>query len=81
MAVSKKRDKTVSKVPRNIGKPDSENPRWLLPTAITALIVGPVWIVVSYIWRGRYPFPIDNWNIVIGFVFMGGAMVLLTRWK
>jgi len=81
VAVSKKRDKNVSKVPRNIGKSDSENPQWLLPTAITALILGPLWIVVSYISRAQYPFPIGNFNIVIGFVFMTGAMALLTRWK
>lgn len=81
MAVSKKRDKSAYKVPRKVGKSDSQNPRWLLPTAITALIIGPLWIVVYYISRGSYPFPITYWNIVIGFVFMGGAMALLTRWK
>lgn len=81
MAVSKKRDKNVTKVPRNIGKADSQNPRWLLPTAITSLVIGPLWIVVYYISRAQLPVPIGVWNIVIGFVFMGGAMVLLTRWK
>ncbi|WP_062070560.1 cell division protein CrgA [Demequina sediminicola] len=81
MAVSKKRDKNVYKAPRNIGKPESENPKWLIPTALTMLIVGVVWIVIYYITQANYPLPIANWNIVVGFVFLGTGMVLLTRWK
>lgn len=80
--VSKKRDKGVYKAPRNVGKPKtSENPRWLVPTAISLLVLGVAWIVVYYISRAQLPIPIGDWNLVIGFVFLGGAMVLLTRWK
>lgn len=81
MPVSKKRDKNVYKVPRNAGKPATENPRWLVPTALSLLGAGLAWIVVYYITAGQWPAPIGVWNIVIGFVFMGAGMVLLTRWK
>ncbi|WP_062077263.1 cell division protein CrgA [Demequina globuliformis] len=81
MAVSKKRDKDVYKAPRNIGKPESENPKWLVPTALTLLIVGLTWIVIYYITAANWPLPIGNYNLLIGFVFLGGGMVVLTRWK
>lgn len=83
MAVSKKRDtKKTFKAPRNLGKPETDNPKWLLPTALTLLILGPVWIVVYYITRAGYPIPsIGDWNLGIGFVLMAAGMVILTRWK
>lgn len=81
MPSSKKRDKDVYKAPRKLGKPKSENPRWLLPVAMTLLVLGPVWIVVYYITRAQWPLPIGDWNLGVGFVFLAGAMALLTRWK
>jgi len=81
--VSKKREKKqVYKVPRNAGKVSTENPAWLLPTAMTLLVLGPAWIIVYYISKGQYPIPgIAHWNIGIGFVFLMSSMVLFTRWK
>ena len=83
MPVSKKRDnKQVNKVPRNVGKVSTENPRWLLPTALTLLVLGPLWIVVYYISKGEYPIPsLSQWNIAVGFVFLMSSMILFTRWK
>lgn len=81
MAVSKKRQKKTDKAPRDVAKPASENPRWLVPTAVTLLVLGPAWIVTYYIARGNYPLPIGNWNLVVGFVFLTGSMLLFTRWK
>ena len=82
MPVSKKRDKKQAvKVPRNVGKISTENPRWLLPTAVTLLVLGPLWIVVYYISKGKYPLPIEHWNIGIGFAFLMSSMILFTRWK
>lgn len=82
MAVSKKRDKNVYKAPRNLGKKQSdENPKWLVPTAVSLLVLGLLWIVVYYVFSAQYPLPIGNWNLVAGFVLMTGSMVLFTRWK
>lgn len=82
MPVSKKREKKgATKVPRNVGKVATENPRWLLPTATTLLVLGPAWIVVYYISAGKYPLPIGHWNIGVGFAFLVASMMLFTRWK
>ncbi len=82
MAFSKKRDANVYKAPRNLGKAESNNPKWLLPTALTLLIAGPVWIVVYYVAKGNYPIPsIGDLNLIVGFVLMATGMGLLTRWK
>ena len=81
MAVSKKRNTEVYKVPRSATKPKSENPRWLVPTFSTLLVVGVAWILVYYISRAQFPLDIGQWNIVIGFSMLMVAMGLLTRWK
>ncbi|MBC7297655.1 MAG: cell division protein CrgA, partial [Demequina sp.] len=71
MAVSKKRNKSNAvKVPRSATKPQSDNPKWLVPTFSTLLLVGLVWILVYYISRGTYPFAIGNVNIFIGFAML-----------
>lgn len=81
MAVSKKRDKDVYKAPRNLGKPKADNPKWLVPTATGLLILGLVWIVVYYVSAARWPLPIGDWNLAVGFAFMASSMILFTRWK
>ncbi len=82
MPESKKRDKKQAvKVPRNVGKVSTENPKWLLPTAITLLVLGPTWIIIYYISKGRLPLDIHHWNIGIGFALLMAAMLLFTRWK
>lgn len=81
MAVSKKRDKNLYKAPKNLGRAEGENPKWLIPTAVTLLVLGPSWIVVYYITRANYPLPVGDWNLVVGFAFMAAAMALFTRWK
>ena len=81
MARAKKNDRATYKAPRNLGKAKSENPKWLVPTIITLLIVGLVWITVHYVTSGQYPLPLSNWNVLVGFSFFAVAMGLLTRWK
>ncbi|WP_160295425.1 cell division protein CrgA [Demequina aurantiaca] len=82
MAVSKKRQKKNHAAEHDVLKPEATNPSWLVPTAVSLLIIGPAWIVVYYIAKGQYPVPdIGNWNMVIGFGFLAAAMVLFTRWK
>lgn len=82
MAVSKKRNKSNAvKVPRSATRPQSENPKWLVPTFSTLLLLGLSWILVYYISRGQYPVEIGNFNIFIGFAMLLAAMGLLTRWK
>lgn len=81
MAGSKKRETQVYKVPKNFGKPKAENPKWLLPTIVSSLILGLLWILVYYISAARYPLEIGNYNLAVGFVFLIAGMFLLTKWK
>lgn len=82
MAVSKKKNQPqVYKVPRNLTKPKSENPRWLVPTFSTLLLGGTLWIVVYYLSSTKYPLPIGQGNMIVGFAMLLTAMGLLTRWK
>lgn len=82
MAVSKKRQKNNHTTHVDPAASKESNPAWLVPTAMTLLILGPVWIVVYYISAGNYPIPgIGNINMFIGFAFLAAAMVLLSRWK
>jgi hypothetical protein len=81
VAVSKKRKVETYKVPRNIAKPKSDNPRWLVPAMSTLLVLGPLWIVVYYVSAQRYPLDIGHWNIGVGFTMLMAAMGLATRWK
>lgn len=81
MAESKKRETKAYKVPRNFGKEKSENPKWLVPSIVTLLVLGPAWIIVFYVTSGQYPLSIGNANLLVGFSFLIAAMVLLTRWK
>lgn len=81
MPESKKRETKAYKVPRNLGKPKSENPKWLLPTIVTLLVLGPAWIITYYVTSAQYPLDIGNMNLIVGFVFLITAMGLLTRWK
>lgn len=80
--VAEKNAKTGAyKVPRKLTKPESTNPRWLVPTFSTLFVVGVLWILAAYLFQGRYPLPIENWNLAVGFGFMVVGMALVSRWK
>lgn len=57
------------------------NPRWLVPTMLGLMILGLIWVVVTYISQTAYPIPgLDNWNLLIGFVLIIAGFSLTTRW-
>lgn len=57
--------------------------RWVAPTMIALFLIGLAWIVVFYLTQGDLPLmsELDNWNILIGFGFIGAGFVVATRWK
>ncbi len=60
------------------------NPAWLVPTMLTLMIVGLLWIVVFYLAGNSVPVMknLNNLeNILIGFGFIGVGFSLATRWK
>jgi hypothetical protein len=60
------------------------NPRWLVPTMLTLMLVGLAWIVTYYLTSQNLGLPIPalgNWNLVVGFVLIIAGFGLTTRWK
>ena len=59
-----------------------ESPRWLAPTMVAAFLIGLFWIVIFYVTQSVRPIGgIGNWNMVIGFGFIGLGFSLATRWR
>jgi hypothetical protein len=57
------------------------SPPWLAPTMLGSLIFGLVWIVVFYVSQQSLPVSaLGAWNLVIGFGFLVGGVVLATKW-
>jgi hypothetical protein len=56
---------------------------WVGPTIVVGLIVGLAWIVIYYTTQNGVPgiSAIGAWNLVIGFVFIIGAVALATTWR
>ncbi|MDO5746257.1 MAG: cell division protein CrgA [Actinomycetaceae bacterium] len=58
------------------------SPSWWAPTMVTLMLIGLVWVVTYYMFKGLYPIPgIGNWNLAVGLgiAFVGFLMTL--RWR
>jgi len=88
MPVAKRRKKTEY-VPKSELKVSREpvrldSPRWLVPTMVTLLVSGLLYIVVYYIAGDKIAFmaKLGNLpNVGIGFGLMAAGFVLSTRWR
>jgi hypothetical protein len=59
-----------------------ESPRWLAPTMVAAFLIGLFWIVVFYVTQMKWPISaLGQWNMVVGFGFIGVGFSLATRWR
>ena len=57
-------------------------PRWWVPTMLTVMVVGLLWIVVFYLSANRYPLPqIGSWNLAVGFGLIVVGFAMTTRWR
>ena len=58
------------------------NPGWLVPVMVGLMVLGLIWIVVTYISQSAFPIPsIGQWNLAIGFVLIITGFSLTTRWR
>ena len=82
MPKSRTRKKAVYTPPRRSAKA-KVSPRWLVPLMVACLLIGLAWIAVFYVTGGGIPgmSTIGNWNLLIGFAFIIGGVVLSTRWR
>ncbi|MDU0937650.1 MAG: cell division protein CrgA [Dermabacter sp.] len=57
------------------------SPAWLVPTAVTLLILGILYMVVYYISSAQFPLPIGDWNLAVGIGILLAGGGLLTFWR
>jgi hypothetical protein len=57
--------------------------RWVAPVMLALFVIGLLWIVLFYIAGDSIPVMQDlgNWNLIVGFVFIGGGFVAATQWR
>lgn len=69
-----------AKVPSGSG---GGSDRWVVPTMVTLLLLGLIWIVVYYIAGSTIPLMQDlgGWNLMIGMGLITGGFLVATRWK
>lgn len=65
---------------RRVAAP-AQSPRWLVPFALTLLIIGLLYLIVYYLSVGTLPLPIGDWNLLVGFGLMGIGAIALMFWK
>lgn len=84
MPVSRTRKKTKPTQqarPERLGV-EQPNPAWYVPTFVTLLVVGLVWVVITYLLDTRYPIPgIGSWNLGIGFGLILAGFIMTMRWR
>ncbi len=81
MPESRPRKKPAYTPPPTKASGPKPNPRWLVPVMLGLMLLGLVWIVVTYISSSAYPIPgISQWNLAIGFAFVIAGFGLTTRW-
>ena len=80
----------VSRVPVKVKSLGS--PRWYAPAMVTLMIIGLLWVVVTYLSKGQFPLPYFtqhyrtadwriNGNLYVGFLIMMLGFLGLLRWK
>ena len=80
MPKSRVRSKAVYTPPPRSSKA-KVSPPWLVPTMLGSLILGLVWIVIFYVSQQALPIKaFGAGNLVIGFGFLVGGVILSTKW-
>lgn len=81
MPETRKPRKATTRPPATPGTA-APSPSWWAPTMVTLMIVGLVWVVVTYLWKGAIPVPgIGNWNLGIGFSLVLAGFLMTMRWR
>ncbi|MBR6459942.1 MAG: cell division protein CrgA [Actinomycetaceae bacterium] len=63
---------------------DGRSPRWWAPTMVTLMVVGLLFVIIAYIFGGRYPIPgLSNLNVnlFVGFGIMIVGFLMTMKWK
>lgn len=81
-------DKELKRAAREKAREAGVNPRWLVPTMLSLMILGLVYVVVAYLSNMQWPIPFQeafnvngHWNLVVGFALVIAGFGLTTRWR
>ena len=82
MPESRKRKKATRPAPTG-PKPVviETSPDWWAPVMVGLMILGLIWVVITYLLGGAWPLPIGNWNLAIGIALMMGGFLMTIRWR
>jgi hypothetical protein len=78
---SRGRSKAVYTPPPKSAK-SKVSPPWLVPLMVGCLLAGLAWIATFYVSGESLPVAaLGGWNLVVGFGFIIGGVVLSTKWR
>lgn len=81
MPESRKRKK-ARYVPPPTAEGPKPNPTWWVPVMLGLMLLGLVWVVVTYISQTDLPVPgLGSWNLAIGFAFILAGFGMTMRWQ
>lgn len=76
-----RRTSSFTPPPAKAGAP-KPNPRWWAPVMVALLVIGLVYLVVSYLAQFAYPIAaLGYWNLAVGFGILMVGFVMTTRWR
>ncbi len=82
MPESRVRRKNSFTAPTGASGAQKPNPRWFVPVMVSLLLLGLVYLVVSYLSNFAYPIgSIGYWNLVVGFGLLMTGFMMTTRWR
>lgn len=78
----KKNQSTNPDRPKPVAPEQLQSPSWWAPTMVTLMVLGLVWVVITYLFQGGWPIPgIGNWNLGIGAGIAMAGFLMTMRWK
>ncbi|WP_454050509.1 cell division protein CrgA [Cellulomonas sp. Marseille-Q8402] len=82
MPKSRTRQKSHYTAPQEGPTKPAVNAPWFLPVMLGLLVLGLLWIVVTYLTNFDLPIPgIGSWNLAVGFAFALVGLGMATRWR
>ncbi len=82
MPESRVRRKSAYTAPQSSSGAPKPNPRWWAPVMVALLVIGLIYLVVSYISQFAFPIgAIGYWNLAVGFGILMTGFVMTTRWR
>lgn len=63
-----------------------ESPRWVAVLFVSLMVIGLLWLVTFYVVNAAdaaVPLfdDLGNWNLGVGFAFIGAGFLIATRWR